>query len=298
MTRHHHHLFLQYAAKPPTHPLFTLMGAGTPPWFRTQRPRPGKTAVRLDDTPCIAVISAFAPEPMLLPQVQQARQAQHQRRGVHHRHAEGKPVVVFLSASVRPTRPWNTQLVLDRFHVSHVVFSGIGGGVNPSLHIGDVTVPAQWGQYMEMADGARRPAWPIQRPAWMKSELTMPAFGMMHLRPVEVRSAAQPQLSKKFWFEADPEDVYRPQPAERGSEHRLAATCLKQRPQLVVGGNGVSGQAFVDNKAFREYAFKPSRPTCADMRNRRHRHGGIQQRRSLHRLPLAERLGRVVARRE
>ena len=50
-----------------------------------------------------------------------------------------------------------------------------------------------------------------------------------------------------------------------GLEHCLAATCLKQRPQLVVGGNGVSGQAFVDNKAFREYAFKTFQANVLDM---------------------------------
>ena len=111
---------------------------------------PSKTAVRLDDTPRIAVISAFAPElTVLLPQVQQP--AKHSINGVEFTTGtlEGKPVVVFLSGISMTNAAMNTQLVLDRFHVSHVVFSGIAGGVNPGLHIGDVTVPAQWGQYME-----------------------------------------------------------------------------------------------------------------------------------------------------
>ena len=166
---------------------------------------PGKTAVRLDDTPRIAVISAFAPElTVLLPQVQQP--AKHSINGVEFTTGtlEGKPVVVFLSGISMTNAAMNTQLVLDRFHVSHVVFSGIAGGVNPSLHIGDVTVPAQWGQYMEWLMAREDKPGQYSAPAWMKSELTMPAFGMMHPRPVEVRSAANPQLSKKFWFEADP----------------------------------------------------------------------------------------------
>ena len=165
----------------------------------------GKTAARLDDTPRIAVISAFAPElTVLLPQVQQP--AKHSINGVEFTTGtlEGKPVVVFLSGISMTNAAMNTQLVLDRFNVSHVVFSGIAGGVNPSLHIGDVTVPAQWGQYMEWLMAREDQPGQYSAPAWMKSELTMPAFGMMHPRPVEVRSAAQPQLSKKFWFEADP----------------------------------------------------------------------------------------------
>ena len=59
---------------------------------------PSKTAVRLDDTPRIAVISAFAPElTVLLPQVQQP--AKHSINGVEFTTGtlEGKPVVVFLS---------------------------------------------------------------------------------------------------------------------------------------------------------------------------------------------------------
>jgi adenosylhomocysteine nucleosidase len=36
------------------------------------------------------------------------------------------------------------------------------------------------------------------------------------------------------------------------AEHK----CLTHKPKIVVGGHGVSGQAFVDNAAFREYARK------------------------------------------
>lgn len=230
-------------------------------------PAPGATAVRLDDTPRIAVISAFAPElAVLLPQVQQA--AQHRINGVEFTTGtlEGKPVVVFLSGISMTNAAMNTQLVLDRFNVSHVVFSGIAGGVNPGLHIADVTVPAQWGQYMEWLMAREDKPGQYSAPAWMKGELTMPAFGMMHPRPVEVRSAAQPQLSKTFWFEADPKMLATARSLQNvGLEHCLAATCLKQRPQLVVGGNGVSGQAFVDNKAFREYAFKTFEANVLDM---------------------------------
>ena len=44
-----------------------------------------------------------------------------------------------------------------------------------------------------------------------------------------------------------------------------AGTCLKHPPQLVVGGNGVSGQAFMDNKAFREYTFDTFHANVLDM---------------------------------
>ena len=44
-----------------------------------------------------------------------------------------------------------------------------------------------------------------------------------------------------------------------------ADQCLKRQPQLVVGGSGVSGSAFVDNAALREYAFTTLQANVLDM---------------------------------
>ena len=41
--------------------------------------------------------------------------------------------------------------------------------------------------------------------------------------------------------------------------------CLSHAPKLVTGGNGVSGPAFVDNAAFREYTFKTFQANVLDM---------------------------------
>ena len=226
---------------------------------------PGKTAGRLDDTPRIAVISAFAPElTVLLPQVQQP--AKHSINGVEFTTGtlEGKPVVVFLSGISMTNATMNTQLALDRFKVSHIVFSGIAGGVNPQLHIGDVTVPAQWGQYLEVLMARETAPGRYAVPPFI-DDAKLPNFGMMFPRPVEFRSAAQPGMTKKFWFEADPKMLAaaRDLPVELGA--CSAGTCLSHKPKLVVGGNGVSGQAFMDNAAFREYTFRTFQANVLDM---------------------------------
>src|SRR5690606_12359930 len=76
--------------------------------------------------------------------------------------------------------------------------------------------------------------------------------------PVKVVSAAQPEVHKKFWFDVDPamlavaeglKDIAL-QSCDAGNQ------CLQREPRLVVGGNGVSGAAFVDNAEYRKHVFQ------------------------------------------
>lgn len=220
---------------------------------------------RLDSAPRVAVISAFEPELVLLRQKLQDGRT-HRVNGVefHTGTLQGRPVVLFLSGISMTNATMNTQLALDRFQVSHIVFSGIAGGVNPQLSIGDVTVPAQWGQYLEVLMARETAPGRYEKPPFI-TDATLPNYGMMFPRSVEFRSAAQPKMVRKFWFEADPKML----DAARRMQVTLAAcaagTCLKHPPKLVVGGNGVSGQAFMDNKAFREYTFKTFQANVLDM---------------------------------
>lgn len=228
---------------------------------------PGSTPVRLDDTRRIAVTSAFQPElTLLLSRVQDARK--HSVNGVEFTTGtlQGQPVVLFLSGISMVNAAMNTQLVLDRFNVGSIVFSGIAGGVNPGLHIGDVTVASQWGQYLEVLMAREAAPGRYAAPPWMK-DVQLPNYGMLYPRPVEVRKAGQSEPAKQFWFAADPKmlEVARGLRTVELANCGGNGKCLTHKPQLVVGGNGVSGQAFVDNKAFREYAFKTFQANVLDM---------------------------------
>lgn len=222
---------------------------------------------RLDSTSRIAVISAFEPElAELLPQLQ--RPQRHRVAGVEFTTGTlaGKEVVLFLSGISMTNAAMNTQRVLDHFNVSHIVYSGIAGGVNPGLSIGDVVVAAQWGQYLEVLMAREAAPGRYAAPDWMQAELTLPPFGMMHPRPVEVRSAAQPAVAKQFWFPVDAQMLKVAAGLQNVPLARCHANqCLHQTPRVQVGGNGVSGQAFVDNKAFREYAFNTFAANVLDM---------------------------------
>ena len=231
---------------------------------------PAPAAVRLDSQPRVAVVSAFEPElALLLARLQDARE--HHVNGVRFTTGtlEGKAVVLFLSGVSMTNATMTTQLALDRFDVTHIVFSGIAGGVNPSLHIGDVAVPARWGQYLEVLM-ARETAPGQYTPPGRMTNFVAPPFGMMFPRSVEVRSAAQPQPERRFWFEVDPALLAQARAlGERGAAGLARCTgaggCLTHAPRLVVGGNGVSGQAFVDNRAYREYAYRSFQANVLDM---------------------------------
>lgn len=223
-------------------------------------------AGKLDATPRIAVISAFQPElTLLLARVQDART--HTVNGVTFTTGtlQGKPVVLFLSGISMTNAAMTTQLALDRFRISHIVVSGIAGGVNPGLNVGDVTVAQRWGQYLETLAAREVAPGRYQLPGWVKD--TLPNFGMWHPRPVEVRSVGRTGSERKFWFDADPALL-----AVAGQMRNVAlehcdaqGKCLSKPPKLVVGGHGVSGAVFVDNAALREYAFKTFQANVLDM---------------------------------
>lgn len=224
-------------------------------------------AARLDATPRIAIVSAFQPElTLLLGRIEQPRK--HVLNGVEFTtgQLQGKPVVLFLSGISMTNAAMTTQLALDRFRVSHVVVSGIAGGVNPGLNVGDVTVAQRWGQYLEVLAAREVAPGRYQAPPFIR-DATLPAFGMFHPRPVEVRSAGRTGVERKFWFDADAALLATARQLDGLALERCDAErrCLGRVPRVVVGGNGVSGAAFVDNAALREYTFRTFEANVLDM---------------------------------
>lgn len=228
---------------------------------------PALAAPSLDARPRVAVISAFEPELALLRA--QVRHAKARRvNGVEFVTGElqGRPVLLFLSGISMTNAAMNTQLALDRFHVTHIVFSGIAGGVNPTLHVGDVTAAEHWAPYLDAVYARETAPGQYQPPGWMK-DATLPNFGMVHPRPVEVRDPRSGQVERREWFDADASML---EAAKGLRDLKLQpcvqpGQCLSHEPRLVVGGNGVSGSAFVDNAKFREWTFATFQANVLDM---------------------------------
>ncbi len=175
-------------------------------------------------------------------------------------------VVAFLSGGSMVNAAMNPQLALDRFNITKIVYSGIAGGVNPNLHIGDVAIASQWAQYQE-ALYAREVDGKFIPPSWMGT-LPYPNFGMSFPMPISVRTTAHPEGEQVKWLPVD-QDMLKIAEKVATSVELAQCTadniCLQEAPRVVVGGNGVSGQTFVDNAEYRKYVYSTFQANVLDM---------------------------------
>jgi adenosylhomocysteine nucleosidase len=141
---------------------------------------------------------------------------------------EGNEVVLVLSGVGLDRAAATTRTVLDSFTVAGIVFSGIAGGINPSLNIGDVTIPARWGH----ADGDLGP---LDDGFWLRVDARLLDIATEVSRAVVL-------------LDSTPEGV-----------------SLKHKPSVVVGGNGVSNSFFVDDAEYRAWLWGTFEANAVDM---------------------------------
>ncbi len=221
---------------------------------------------RGDETPRIAVISATEAEwrPLL---ASLSERREHRSGGT--RFATGKlrdKAVVLVLGGVGPVNAaMAAQRTIDLYRVRAIVFSGIAGGVDPALAIGDVVVAGQWGSYLASVF-ARQDGNGFALPAGKTTPF--PNFGMIFPRGSKVLPPASPTAERRFWFPADPgllDLVRRLAPTLTLESCTAKNRCLPRPPRVEIGGNGVSGPAFVDNAEFRDYAFRTFQAHALDM---------------------------------
>ncbi len=231
-------------------------------------------AQKLDDTPRTVVMTAFRPEwNALVGTISDAKEHSISGGTFLTGTMEGKPVILMQSGVSVVNAAMNTQLVLDRFAVKRIVFSGIAGGVDPKLSIGDVLIAEDWGQYLE-ASFARK-----GKNGWTPPEQAGPEapanWFFIFPRGTTIASATAP--SKRFFrLPADPalldlaRKVVPSITLERcvpASDKMLAASelCLPHMPKIEVGGTGVTAGIYADNAEFRIYLQKAWKARVLDM---------------------------------
>jgi len=231
-------------------------------------------AQRLDDTPRTIVMTAYQPEwNALVHDIADAKTYTLNGGTYLTGTLAGKPVLLMQSGVSMVNAAMNTQLVLDRFNARRIVFSGIAGGVDPNLSIGDVIVADKWGQYLEM-NFARK-----AKGGWKSPEAVDPKapgnWEFMYPRGVRVGNAsAAPE--RHYTFAMDPEllalarkvapaiTMERCVPASQGAREG-SQLCLPRAPKVVVGGTGVSAGVFADNARFRKYLHAAWQARVLDM---------------------------------
>jgi len=222
-------------------------------------------AQRLDETPRVAVISAFPPEIGAL-NAATSEQKTFDIHGVQFMtgRLEGKPVVVFLSGVSMVNAAMTTQMALDRFNITRIVFSGIAGGVDEGLDIGDVVVADQWAQNLESAF-ARETDKGFEVSSSIRNS-PLANYGMIYPRAI-ILPGADLSTPARVWFPADPAllDTARKVAAEVALQRCAADKCLVHPPKVVVGGNGVSAPVFLDNAGYRKYLRATFEARVVDM---------------------------------
>lgn len=224
----------------------------------------------LDRIPRTVVMTAFAPEwDALAHRVEKPRTYKVNGLTFLTGTMAGKPVLLMQSGVSMVNAAMNTQLVLDRFKVKRIVFSGIAGGVDPALSIGDVIVPEDWAQYLEVSFARQTPqGWVVPEPVDADAP---PPFGMMFPRGVRLGNATE--APRRHYRQAvDPALLALARKVAGGLTLRrciegqaAAANCLAHDPKFVVGGTGVSAGVYADNAEFRDYLAKAWHACVLDM---------------------------------
>ena len=179
----------------------------------------------------------------------------------------GKPIVVFATGMSIANAAMSMQMAFDYFPVKQVVYMGIAGAINPDWQPGDVIVPARW--YYHDESVYTNPSKEQQ------GEYILPAYYAKGLAELPARRAIDPHVPnyKNFRF-IQPDEVLiikdgmdKPEntpyfsatprlleAAQRAMENLPEQLILNERKaKLFVGGNGVTGSVFLDNREYRKW---------------------------------------------
>ncbi|KAK9269392.1 hypothetical protein L1049_001165 [Liquidambar formosana] len=203
---------------------------------------------------------------------------------------EGAKVIVVMTGLSMLNAGLATQLLVSLFKVGGVLHFGIAGNANPSLQIGDVTIPQFWAHtglwnwqqrygdgpedelalesngdytrkigYIKFSDynngtTNQNSSENLLNNVWYQPEEIFPVAGTP-----EVRQHA-------FWV---PVDKHYFAVAKKLEDMKLGncvnSTCLPRAPVVMRVQKGISANVFVDNGAYREFLYTKFNATPVDM---------------------------------
>jgi adenosylhomocysteine nucleosidase len=206
----------------------------------------------------VGIVSAFGPELTAIEQAIIPKRAESKIEEVNGTRVrlvdlDGKHLYFFLSGMSMVNAALTTQMAIDHFQLDAIIFTGIAGAVDPALHPGDVVVPAYWIHQMESV-------WSNpdsnKSGSYVLPEFYRPKYGhfeMIFPNDVQVVRKGDAKIRQVHAF---PADRYLLGCAESAA-NRVRLVDTKGEPRSVyIGGNAMSGPVFLDNRDFREFAFR------------------------------------------
>lgn len=152
----------------------------------------------------------------------------------------GKEVIIVNSGVGMTNAAMTAQLLIDRYNPEEIIFTGICGGIDSSNHIGDIVIPDSWVTHDYGYYG---------KDGFVSDSIYV-------IIPGQTKEAGV------LFFEVDKALL------EKG---KLARQNLKLKPvgermpQVKIGGKGVSGNSFIDQKEKRDYLKEKFDAQIVDM---------------------------------
>ena len=225
--------------------------------------------------PLIAVLNAYGPEMDAMVKEFGLLEGGFREQRVkgfryHIGQVEGKDVVVFETGMSLVNAAMALQLALERLPISHVLFAGVAGGTDPNLRVGDVVIPERWAYHCEAAYFNPTP----DGKGWIKAEYfkqRYPNFGMIFPDDMEAIRADKEKFERVPTFPASPALV---ETARRAVEKLGPIKSAKTGREITVsvGGTGVTGTVFLDNRHYRKFVHETWGARCTDMETTAYAH--------------------------
>lgn len=153
---------------------------------------------------------------------------------------EGKEVIMVNSGVGMTNAAMTTQLLIDKYNPEEIVFTGICGGIDSTNQIGDIVIPERWATH------------------------DYGYYGKEGFLPdsIYVVLPGQEKESGVLFFEVDEPLLERAKEAGQALKLRPVR---ERAPQVKTGGNGVSGNSFIDQKGKREWLKEKFEAEIVDM---------------------------------
>lgn len=177
-------------------------------------------------------------------------------RGIYNNKFE---ILIFRTGTSIVNATYQLQLALDHFPITKIIFAGVAGGINPELSVGDIVIPNQWA-YHDECD--------YLNPDTNGDYIISPTqdyygnFGMIFFDEVRVIRDGMTEFEKKQFFPIDTDLLAI---AEKVANKIVPLYSNNRKQVISVGGNGLSGSVFLDNRDYRTTLYSIWKANCIDM---------------------------------